>query len=1567
MELSQEVYAWLVNSGMIDSKKTIKMKKNNNIILDELTTTKFRDAQIQKLIHKLEDQYNRFYKTKMTYTDRLHDMKTENISSNSVRFWNWKLVADILNNFGLDANDDVVGQIVAGHLEDITKLVEQMYTLSGELSKRSMTEQVEEDKAPAKKVHVAHNQGNDVIELNHINENKNLNDADTLLEYFLISLCKPFNIKIRQAAGLLANNRKYLIQVANKGLKGNFSRLLAWYTSISFSSKHLFNLVRSSKQDAKTMCYATISCGLYSKDSQVASSAISIINQTFAEIGPDYEWFFKEGINGYLYCSTTHSELIPSCFNSMETFSKTRINDIANQIRKMYNADREGLFDIIDSIIDKIKKCNVLIYEAMRTMIFDFLLNENKDRCRALSVMCDAWITFYPDVDESTSVNILNFLNKCLKDTSQHNTLMTALFQGFRVMNFLGKNKDDNAPKILKQMVFKLIEHYNDTDFKESCLKQFLNSFQLDHNIPIDIMLKPYLKQIKSTDKYCSIDFSFLDKIIKHPRFNTEMFSEILEFYFSVCLNNQYYYKVSHNRINEYVDKGYLHEDHYETCCRFIKSSIKAYLKKGDLYLLDTSYDLINLNVPAINKKMEKDVVEANKYYRIENGDFSIGLLALLWYYDCHDDVILQMEEKFSKRYDPIIRTVTEISIVHSVHNPQDHIEKIKRKKELEKKQKQQQLEKEMTKKKKIEEHMKLKLHERALELGKTTIIVPEKIKVEKDRMIAPIMNSKLFHASSIILSSGNPLIKPEGSVIDIFRGHDIKEDFTKFDLDKEENREKVAVDTLIKENKKKLNYFYNAYITELNKEINKQNLLKMFRDVGISDNLLSLEELNNTIRSNFDHPLTVFNFDQFIELIVLLSNIAFSKMSRGASVCQHLQSFLDLLIIPKTSETNKTNQFIKDLLNKKLDNGKEVKDLTLPPGFKPINKIKLNFDYSINKEFIHKFLPESKIVVIDLLDEIISSSLGGNHIIEPFVKPKAVSEIIVTEKAPKWPKSIFKGCINTNKDLQNYVGEVGELMNEMLKAIEIGRTTLSHVKPPTFLEKAYYDEMHSFIKEKNDKDKKRKLRRQFLKEKLNSMKEDIENKKKAEKEEKERAKKQQNDKLRTMLLKEKEEKNKIKQDLEKKRQERKEVEVTKIREQRQKEEEDQKKLKQVEEVFLKKQKKKLKDQFEKLKQTRTKMEEEMYEEMALRLKSVDVEKVFEKKKDYYDFSKNLNNNISNVMEKPEIKEVFETHDSHLKSIFQIYCQVGNRKLHNIHHYENAIHQKDLNEFCSDFLILGLLLTTEQILTIFRKVAKRNIGEYEDRFFLKYEDFKLVLLYMVLYSKLVPKGHIDFDKSLLEKITADKVQSFFDFMGLKLPYSRVDIEDFINDRRALTHKQKFNYQNEFRKKMLHNFVEAKPLPRKKRIASSAKNINNANNKDKDDNIITLKQNKTNTTSMNNIKKTDNRDNSKKDSKSKLTKISKDNSKEIKDENNKTKNSNLSKDKIKEESKSAKSSNTDIKKVNTKGKDQKDQKSNKEAKGKEDKSVKKDDKSVANKSTIKVKNPSGKTENYEIQK
>jgi len=144
MEVTSEIYAWLTELNILNAEKTLIMKKGGMIFVAEDITNKFLNGFfIDKILYELEDLYNKFYKIKLNYTKKLNDIKTlqENTKNNktdrNLRNAIWKTVSEVTENFGIELNDGHVKNLANGDINTLLYLLNSIYTLSGELLKRS--------------------------------------------------------------------------------------------------------------------------------------------------------------------------------------------------------------------------------------------------------------------------------------------------------------------------------------------------------------------------------------------------------------------------------------------------------------------------------------------------------------------------------------------------------------------------------------------------------------------------------------------------------------------------------------------------------------------------------------------------------------------------------------------------------------------------------------------------------------------------------------------------------------------------------------------------------------------------------------------------------------------------------------------------------------------------------------------------------------------------------------------------------------------------------------------------------------------------------------------------------------------------------------------------------------------------------------------------------------------------------------------------------------------------------------------------------------------------------------
>jgi hypothetical protein len=120
-----------------------------------------------------------------------------------------------------------------------------------------------------------------VTSLNDLNEGKDLADAETTLEFILLSLSQDLGVKPKQAAGLLSNNHKYLIHIAVKGMKGgDYSKMVQWYQHIYGYIKQLVSLIDLEKEhNAMKLTLNIMKCGLYSQNSELITTCARVLSK----------------------------------------------------------------------------------------------------------------------------------------------------------------------------------------------------------------------------------------------------------------------------------------------------------------------------------------------------------------------------------------------------------------------------------------------------------------------------------------------------------------------------------------------------------------------------------------------------------------------------------------------------------------------------------------------------------------------------------------------------------------------------------------------------------------------------------------------------------------------------------------------------------------------------------------------------------------------------------------------------------------------------------------------------------------------------------------------------------------------------------------------------------------------------------------------------------------------------------------------------------------------------------------------------------------------------------------
>jgi len=1533
MEVTPEIYAWLVNIKVLDANKSIKINNDGKILVPENVVRNLMvGCYFDQILVHLQEGYNKFYKIKLNYTDRLNDLKLERSDRVeylplNLRNSNWSIISEVLTNFGIEVSKRKLEKITSGNINELYELLNTIYILSCELFKKSIDNSIELESSignsnKSNKKSQINNQSltqitnttipnnisfslqksvgmisnNETIDLNTFDANKDYLNCQSPLEFLIVSLSKIFTMKPRQSVALLSNNRKYLRHICNKGIKGEFEKISQWYYELSTNMKIFTNLLRTWK-NGRAVGFATVSVGLYSKNYNIAIKAYNLLAQLLLDIGTDWEWFSKEGILAIVFCINKHEDLRINLINLIYDFSRKNLNELCDvfDLRLINEKSTEKLIQFLGAIVNCLKQTDNLICLKLKEYLLNSCLKETLDVSAAVSILADAWINFYP-LDKHYTNGIVSYMKNAVRIFNSNSALnakvndmslsattdsnsapksekylmisISSVINVFRILRRFKETKKEDYTLLYKILVFLFLENSDQTQLREVFLQHFADFFKKDRSVLIKVLVDPYLRQIKTTLNYDLSDFKFLNMIMSldYVRIETYMIKNILEFVLNVSKTDIRFNKCACTILNKIIDK-YFDQSNFKLsqtqaessdsdlciiCVNHIKSTleifsnnIKNFPKKIDTSLLESLYYVISTNISNINQHVHDDIVEVNQYFRGEFNYYSTGLLSLLWFYDDHDEVLLNLEEKFSDRNESIEEYIEEKKVKKPAKkpNPQADIEKIKSKKVQKEIQKMEENYEKQLRDVKIKTLLQKKLEQKSFELGIKNLQSGNNV----SNFVSTLANNSSIANLSALGSKMTMIIKEgiNSSILNNNKFNPFRNFLIPISLQDEEDRENRAITGLTKEFHKEIKHYFKNYLTEINDTVTKANFLKMLRDIGIGCDFLTLEELTISVRNLFGLPLNVFTKEQFVNLIIQISYLIMTKMNNRLTLSECFKEILSMFKIPNkvTEKDKKVKNIIKqieeklettkitvdnsldkchpqDVGNEEIENKENNKEnidsienpnetsndliqnrILLPPGFRQSFKYKVNYDHKLPENFL-KFLPESKFICIEILNDIIRDSLGCN-ILESFVKIEKSLEITVDpmrSKHKKWSLAILNAYSDINPSFEDEAEETADILEDMLRAISKGSTSLKKEKILGPLEKFEIEQSQKLLEEEKIKEKKRQQRIQFLKKNL-----ELKQKEKLyeikEKEEKAKQKKEARDsKLKDQLIEEKKMRalmsEKIKNLKKEKEEERKRKELEEI----EKKEEQEKRKEEEREKFLTKQKHKIREQLSKIrtmKEEFTKRQKENFDIMFKIPKDKTFQSVItEKEKFYGEFERTLNSKLEEIMsENEEIRSTFENYENHLKLIFDIYYQIG-RKIGNFP--EEIMYFKAFKEFCVNFTIVSLLISKEQMQYIFNKICKRNEGEGELQNFFRYKDFLLSIFYISIFSKFTNKMK-KIQPEDIEQIKAENLRIFFEFLGLKLPFNKIEVEEFINDRRALSAKGLMKLQHQLKK------------------------------------------------------------------------------------------------------------------------------------------------------------------------
>ena len=713
MEVTPEIFAWLTSLNIINPFATFSLDLENDFQIPEKTVSLLLGGKyIDLMIQSLQEAFNKFYEVSDNYASNLLKLKQipegQEYISNSLKYFNWKIIFETLGHFGLVFSDNDLSLLVNNNKDHLKKIILKIYNtyekyLNGISDTNNINEYYKNNNIQnttskvqneikqeniIKKENMIKKENiidqNTKLNINEINPMKRYEDCSTLLELMIISLCKNMNMKPRQAISLLYKNRKYLKKICISGYNYEFQAIRNWLSDLYNNNEIVINLM-SNTEDSLNMIYSIIGSALYCKDINISLQSAQLLILIKYKVSMNWDWFYNEGINAFIFIlNKEHNQRRKEFFGLLYDFIRENVTNFFDEIKKKFNSnnklDKKSIYDFISYMLylTNIMEQDFLYY--YQNLIYDICLKNNtdiSDRSFNISILSDAFYIFSP-IDEKLAAKIIYYFKVCIK-SNVGNIFETGILQLFILMERFGRIKNKYAPHLYKIITFQFLEDYDNEIKRELYLDNFEQFFNRNQNIPIDILFESYLNKISGCQNYSLCDFLFLLKMVEHPRLNSKELLDIIQFLLNVCLYSITYARSANlvlslifekeliNKFNNEEDEAMININNSEFSffeqvetkfIDFINTALDLYisniLNQEDIFILETPYDIMTQSFENVNQQVKEMIVKCVKQYRKIKKCHSSALLSMMWYYSDNDDIMMQIEELNRPIYEPI-------------------------------------------------------------------------------------------------------------------------------------------------------------------------------------------------------------------------------------------------------------------------------------------------------------------------------------------------------------------------------------------------------------------------------------------------------------------------------------------------------------------------------------------------------------------------------------------------------------------------------------------------------------------------------------------------------------------------------------------------------------------------------------------------------------------------------------------------------------------------------------------------------------------------------------------------
>jgi len=426
------------------------------------------------------------------------------------------------------------------------------------------------------------------VDIANLDINKKPETIENCLEFLLVTISRSFNLKPKQAAGLLTDSNKYLSHILVKGLKGDFDPVTAWLMEVYSWSKSFSNLIKIEEDNnSVNMVLNAFKGGLFSKQKDVAIWTAKIFTKLaydFANTGllrQAWEWYISVdgGLDGTIYFMQKHTEMEQIGLDLMINIGKGNLTELFTNYHKNLIKDPviywRTVLSFINPLSEVIKTCNEQDKEELIKILQYWLdsscrnsdndgRHTNDERAVALNLLSEIWLSFPNIVEEKEE--LANHVMTMLKRGTRDKNITMQIFSLshlFKLLETFAAQKNAHAPIIYKALTFSLVENHQFVQIREFILQNFRMLFISQPNIPVGILIDPLVRQIQlsenSTYFYNTSDFEFFNTIAENPKLNVKNSIQLLDVLAKIILSEPLFgesakvpfLKMIHRFINE--------------------------------------------------------------------------------------------------------------------------------------------------------------------------------------------------------------------------------------------------------------------------------------------------------------------------------------------------------------------------------------------------------------------------------------------------------------------------------------------------------------------------------------------------------------------------------------------------------------------------------------------------------------------------------------------------------------------------------------------------------------------------------------------------------------------------------------------------------------------------------------------------------------------------------------------------------------------------------------------------------------------------------------------------------